>query len=139
MNDPEAEPTYRFFVRIRPRADFPSGGETRPAPEWTVTFDGVLERLAARPRCFTEPDGSFYRNGEGAGGAWSLDGNLYDRGPCLDYVDLKGRCPLGPLADFFACLGHPAEGCSFEIVRRGVVTDWDEFLRLSAGEGCEHA
>lgn len=108
------------------------------APEQSalsVTFDAALERLAALPRLFIEPDGSFVWRGMDEGGAeWQVDGNLIDRGIALAYVEVKGCCPVQRFDELLAALGWPEQPLVFQLPRRGVVLDEAEFRRLAATE-----
>jgi hypothetical protein len=61
-----------------------------------------------------------------------VDGNLIDRGDCLAYVEVKGRCPELQFNQILAAIGWPETLLAFELTRRGVVVDEEEFRRLAA-------
>jgi len=97
-----------------------------------LTFDAALAALEKLDRLFIEPDGSFVWAGvAGDGRAWQVDGNLIDRGDCLAYVELKGRCPEEQFNQVLMALGWPEVPLVFELTRRGVVVDEEEFRRLA--------
>jgi hypothetical protein len=99
------------------------------------TFDEALADLQQLNRMFIEPDGAFVWTGNGDDGqTWQVDGNLIDRGDCLAYVELKGRCPELQLNQILSSLGWPEAPLTFELTRRGVVVDENEFRRLAAGQ-----
>jgi hypothetical protein len=101
----------------------------------SVSFDQAISRLARLDRMFVEPDGSFVWTGNANDGqAWQVDGNLIDRGDCLAYVELKGRCPELQLNQILAAIGWPDARLAFELVRRGVVVDEAEFRRMAASQ-----
>jgi len=84
---------------------------------------------------FIEPDGSFVWAGVSSDGErWQVDGNLIDRGDYLAYVELKGRCPEAQLNQILDALGWPEAALAFELTRRGVVVDEEEFRRLAANQ-----
>ena len=66
----------------------PLGG---PLP---VDFETLAERLSALPNMYLEMDGSWVWTGQQAGGRWQLDGMIYDASGKVQYIDLKGSCPL---------------------------------------------
>jgi hypothetical protein len=93
-----------------------------------VTFESVASALAALPRLFFEPDGSFVWVAED--GTWQLDGQLYDRGPALDYVEIKGTCASQSLEKLLVALRSGQEPLTFHLVREGV--DVDEGVGIAA-------
>jgi hypothetical protein len=98
-----------------------------------VSFDSASESLAALPRMFIEPDGSFlWRGATLAGEAWQVDGNLIDRGDVLAYVELKGCCPGERLDEILRTLGWPESQLTFQLTQRGVTLEEAEFRRLAA-------
>jgi len=100
-----------------------------------LTFDAVLGTLLQLDRMFIEPDGSFVWAGMASDGqSWQVDGNLIDRGDCLAYVELKGRCPVLQFDQILAALGWPDEPLAFELTRRGTVVNEAEFRRLAASQ-----
>ena len=135
---------YRFDVSLhvrpadaRPGAAITLAGrsvETLAAPAasqalpFSVTFEEAADKLAALPRMFVEPDGSFVWTGEavdaaGATSRWQVDGNLYDRAGRLLYVDLTGRCPATQFDQLLAALDWPATPIAFLLRREGVWLD----------------
>jgi hypothetical protein len=98
-----------------------------------ASFDAAIADLAALPRMFIEPDGSFvWRGTTLAGEAWQVDGNLIDRGDVLAYVELKGRCPVERLDDVLRALGWPESPLAFQLTQRGVTLEEAEVRRLAA-------
>ena len=101
----------------------------------SVTFDEALSTLEQLDRMFIEPDGSFVWAGlSGDGERWQVDGNLIDRGDCLAYVELKGRCPQAQFNQILGALGWPNAALAFELTRRGVAVEEAEFRRLAASQ-----
>jgi hypothetical protein len=107
-------------------------GETAARTPHCVTFDCCAEILATLPRMFFEPDGSFVWTGEHAGGAWQIDGVLYDQGPQLAYAEISGSAPPDEFDQLLAALGWPAAPVMFQLVPEGVFVSETEFRRLSA-------
>jgi hypothetical protein len=100
-----------------------------------VSFDATTASLAALPRMFIEPDGSFVWVGtRPEGELWQVDGNLIDRGEVLAYVELKGCCPVERFDEFLRALGWPEAPLAFQLPRRGIYLAEDEFRRLAATE-----
>jgi len=98
-----------------------------------ASFDAAIADLAALPRMFIEPDGSFvWRGTTLAGEAWQVDGNLIDRGDVLAYVELKGCCPVERLDEILRALGWPESPLAFQLTQRGVTLEEAEFRRLAA-------
>ena len=91
-------------------------------PPLGVTFEQVAERLSTLPRMFFEPDGSFVWVSS-AQPRWQLDGQLQDRGPALDYVELKGTCAAAEWEKFLTTLGWPGKKLLFQLVRAGIFLD----------------
>lgn len=89
-----------------------------------VTFDDAMAALADLPRMYLEPDGSLLWTGENnSAERWQVDGNLYDGGPALAYVDLKGECPVDAFDALLRCLGWPTVALVFQLRREGVFVD----------------
>jgi len=98
-----------------------------------ASFDSAIADLAALPRMFIEPDGSFvWRGTTLAGEAWQVDGNLIDRGDVLAYVELKGCCPVERLDEILRALSWPESQLAFQLTQRGVTLEEAEFRRLAA-------
>jgi hypothetical protein len=117
-----------FQTSVHGKIDAASG-------QLSVTFDQALSVLEQLDRMFIEPDGSFVWTSEVPDGdRWQVDGNLIDRGDCLAYVELKGSCPELQLNQILSALGWPNEPLAFELTRRGVVIDEEEFRRLAASQ-----
>ena len=89
----------------------------------TITFEVAAAALEVLPRMFFEPDGSFVWVGETDAGRWQLDGQLQDRGPTLDHVEIKGTCAPEPFAQFLAALRGNAELLVFQQVQAGELLD----------------
>jgi len=91
-----------------------------PPPEpLAATFTAAAEALAALPRLFFEPDGSFVWAGSAAGEAWQVDGNLIDRGDRLAYVELSGRCPPEQFDALLRALDWPQAPLAFHLPQSG--------------------
>jgi len=100
-----------------------------------VSFDSANASLAALPRMFIEPDGSFvWRGSTPEGQPWQVDGNLIDRGDVLAYVELQGCCPVERFDEILRALGWPEARLAFQLPRRGVYLAEDEFRRLATSE-----
>jgi hypothetical protein len=100
-----------------------------------VGFDDALVRLAALPRLYAEPDGSFVWASPAADLAWQVDGNLFDRQGRVLLADLKGSCPAAEFDRLLAACGWPGEPLMFELVRAGVFLDEATFRRHAATRG----
>ena len=99
---------------------------------WGVTFDQAADRLMALGRLYYEPDGSIVWTGNHPElGRWQMDGNLYDRGPELGYVQLVGRCPQANFEQLLTALGWPTVLLAFQLPKVGILLDYDDFLRVS--------
>lgn len=97
-------------------------------PPWSVTFDEALSALEQVPGVFIEPDGSFFRASGPGEPAWQAEGNLYDQGPHLAHVEMKGCCPQERLAELLGPLGWPKVALTFQMVREGTQLTEQEFL-----------
>jgi hypothetical protein len=98
-------------------------------PPLAVSFEEAAERLSALPRMFFEPDGSFVWVSE-TDPPWQLDGQLQDRGPALDYVEIKGNCAAASWEAFLGALGWPQHALVFQIVRAGRFVDAANVCKL---------
>jgi hypothetical protein len=78
---------------------------------------------------FCEADGSFVWVSPHGQRAWQVDGNLYDLGERLLFVDLKGTCPPHQFDRFLAALGWPDTRLMFQLTREAVFLDESEFRR----------
>lgn len=100
-----------------------------------VTFDEAAARLAALPRLYFEPDGSFVWVDSDGARRWQLDGQLNDRGKQLDHVELKGSCTAAACAALLACFGWPNEALRYFAVAAGAELSHDEFCAALANSG----
>jgi hypothetical protein len=106
-------------------------GDASSAP-LALAFDEALAALAALPRLFIEPDGSFVWTGTTPGGErWQVDGNLIDRGDVLAHVELKGCCPEEQFDELLVALGGPAATLAFQLPRQGVTLNEAAFRRVA--------
>ena len=102
------------------------------AKHWNVTFDEALEGLKQVPGIFIEPDGSFFRASRSEEESWQVEGNLYDQGAQLAYVELKGSCPEERLDEFLRPLGWPETPLTFQLVREGLCLSEAEFRQAAS-------
>lgn len=117
-----------------------AGCEVRPVllpqpqvrPTWGVTFDLAAERLQALPRFYYEPDGSFAWFAAAGEAPWRLEGNLFDRGDELAYVDLKGTCPEADFDAILTALRWPQSSLLFQLPQVGVYLDEPDFRRFAS-------
>lgn len=98
-----------------------------------VTFEQAGEALAKLERMFFEPDGSFVWTSMSGEPRWQVDGNLFDRGGKLLFVDLKGSCPSEQFDRLLAAFGWPAIPVMFQVTQAAVFLGEPEFRRF-AGE-----
>lgn len=142
---------YAFEVTLHPRPAGAVGGgpvadERGHWPTLTVPrealgqplavgFDEAIARLAALPRLYAEPDGSFVWASPTAERAWQVDGNLFDRQGRVLMADLKGSCPAADFDRLLAAFGWPSEAVMFELVRVGVFLEEGTFRRHAAARG----
>jgi hypothetical protein len=96
---------------------------------WNVTFDEAYTALKQVCGVFIEPDGSFFRASRPGEPQWQVEGNLYDQGPCLAHVELKGCCPEERLDELLRPLGWPEAALTFQIVREGTLLSEAEFRK----------
>ena len=96
-----------------------------------VSFEQASAALAALPRLYIEPDGSFVWTSPAESSAWQVDGNLYDRGDRLLFVDLKGTCPTAEFDLLLRALGCPAGSIMFQLVHEAIFLDDAEFRRYA--------
>lgn len=118
---------YRFFVRI-----FAAGDAPTSAAPLAVTFEHALDRLAQLPQMFIEPDGAFvWRPLPSVAERWQVDGNLFDRGESLFYVELKGSCPAAQFNQILMCLSTTPIEFAFEWVERGLLMNEATFRSMA--------
>jgi hypothetical protein len=106
-----------------------------PAPRLveplTLSFDQVLERLAALPRLFIEPDGSFvWVGGQVGEDGWQIDGQLHDSAQGLMSIELKLAGLAPDWRSIARCAGWPAQRLLFHLVEHGAVLDDDAWQSL---------
>ncbi len=107
-------------------------GDQLSTSTFGCTFEVARDRLGKLERMFCEPDGSFVwvsRQGEPA---WQIDGNLYDRGEQLLFVDLKGTCPAEEFDRLLKALGWPETRLLFQLTREAIFLDEAEFRRYAS-------
>jgi hypothetical protein len=96
-------------------------------------FEQAAAELAALPRLFLEPDGSFVWAAPRGQPAWQIEGNLFDRGGRLLFVDLKGQCPSDELDRLLRALGWPHTPLMFQLARQAALVSEAEFRRFIFG------
>jgi len=102
------------------------------AAVFPVTFEQAESSLAALPRMFIEPDGSFVWVADRGERAWQIDGQLYDRNGRLLYVEVKGNCPADALDRLLRAFGWPDVPLVFQLIREAVYLDEAGFRRYAA-------
>jgi hypothetical protein len=102
------------------------------SPPWSVTFDEAYGALEHVPGLFIEPDGSFFLVSRPGEPLWQVEGNLFDRGPSLAHVEMKGSCPEERLDGLLQPLGWPQTALMFQMAREGTQLSEAEF-RKAAG------
>jgi hypothetical protein len=98
---------------------------------WSVTFDQAFAGLEQVAGVFIEPDGCFFRASRPGEQTWQVEGNLYDQGPSLAYVEMKGCCPEEQLDELLRTLGWPEVALTFQMVREGTLLSDAEFRRAA--------
>lgn len=98
---------------------------------WSVTFDQAYAALEQVDGVFVEPDGSFFRASQPGEPKWQVEGTLYDQGPSLAHVEMKGCCPEGRLDELLRPLGLPAVTLMFQMVREGTQLREAEFRKAA--------
>ena len=99
---------------------------------WSVTFDEAYAALEGVPGVFIEPDGSFFLASRPGEQTWQVEGNLYDQGPRLAYVEMKGCCPDERLDELLQPLGWPEVALTFQMVREGTQVTEEEFRKRAS-------
>ena len=99
------------------------------AQPWSVTFDGAFAAMEQIPGVFIEPDGSFLLVSRPGEPKWQVEGNLYDQGPSLAHVEMKGCCPEERLDELLRPLGWPEVALVFQMVRQGTNLTESQFRR----------
>lgn len=99
-----------------------AGGAALP-----VSFEAAAAALEALPRLYFEPDGSFVWVAASER-AWQLEGQLQDRGPQLDHVEIKGTCTPDGFAQFLAAFGWPGVALELHLVSEGRTLSAAEFM-----------
>lgn len=99
----------------------------RQADTMAVSFETALEKFAALPGCYTEPDGAILLTGNDTQGRWQIDGNLYDRSGHVVFATLSGTCPPDAFDQLLGCFGWPHESVMMELVREAVFVSEEVF------------
>ena len=71
-----------------------------------ISFESLVELLESESGLHVEMDGAFWWTGPQA--AWQMDGQVYDRGPFVQRVQLKGGFPLEAWQQLLAWLKEPS-------------------------------
>jgi hypothetical protein len=100
-------------------------------PALGASFEDAAAALGSLPRMYCEPDGSFVWVSSAGDAAWQVDGNLYDRGGRLLFVDLKGSCPATEFDRLLTACGWPATEVIFQLVREALYLAEPEFRRYA--------
>jgi hypothetical protein len=136
---------YRFHITVHVRPPEAIAGDLveldgqpcRPlcmppaamATPFPVSFEEASESLAALPRLFIEPDGSFVWVADDAQRTWQVDGSLYDGGTQVSFVELKGTCPADSLDRLLSAFGWPDIALAFQLMRCGIYLGEEDFRR----------
>jgi hypothetical protein len=102
------------------------------ASTFACTFEEAASRLADLDRMFVEPDGSFVWAAESQQSRWQMEGNLYDRGDRLQFVDLKGICPAAIFDQILTALDWPQQQVVVQLSRHGLVVEEQQFRRWAS-------
>lgn len=115
-----------------------------------ITFEQAEAALAALPRLFIEPDGSFVwvaarawqadttpgLTPQGSPGdaarAWQVDGQLYDRHGRLIYIEVRGKSPKDAFDHLLRAFGWPDATLVFQLIHEAVYLDETGFRRYAA-------
>lgn len=116
---------------LRKTLDVPPHALAQPLE---VSFEEAAAQMAMLPRLFLEPDGSFVWVSSDEHHPWQVDGNLYDRGQRLQYVDIKGACPAEAFDHLLACFGWPDTLLMFQLARQAVFLDEQTFRQYAAAK-----
>lgn len=108
---------------MRPFAIHLCGAAAQPLP---VSFETAEAGLAALDRLYFEPDGSFLWVG-GQPEAWQIDGMLYDAAGSLQYVDLRGHCPLPQWRRLISALVPPGSPLAVVRLNDGALQNLQQF------------
>jgi hypothetical protein len=102
------------------------------AQPMNVSFEEAAESLRLLPRMYVEPDGCLvWVSSSDDDLRWQVDGNLYDRGGRLMFVDLSGTCPPGSFDDLLRCFGWPDTAMMFQLTRQALFLGESEFRRFA--------
>jgi hypothetical protein len=66
--------------------------------------------------------------------AWQVDGNLFDRGDSLFYVELKGGCPAENFEQLLHCVRDNTTELAYEWVERGLLMNEANFRRTAENQ-----
>ena len=146
-----ADDLYAFDVSIhaRPVEATPDGRHLDARGAWptlavpraslatplAVDFEALLAGLAALPRMYVEPDGSFVWTSPREGLSWQVDGNAAERDGRVLLVDLRGSCPPADFDRLLRALGWPGQVLMFQLLRPAVFLDEATFRRHAAARG----
>ena len=119
-------PTIQLDGRDVPTLTVPQEDLATP---FGISFEAAEQRIAALPRAYIEPDGSFFWGSAAGEPNWQLDGNLFDRNGRLAFVDLRGHCPVEEFDRLLQALGWPTTPLVFQLVEAAVLLDEQEFRR----------
>jgi hypothetical protein len=99
----------------------------------SISFEEAAQCLAALPRMYIEPDGSFVWVGNAENVDWQVDGVLYDREGRLLYIELKGSCPRSAFDDLLRAWGWPKTPLIFQVVPQAVYLAETDFRHWADG------
>jgi hypothetical protein len=95
-----------------------------------ISFERAVEELAALPRMFVEPDGSFIWVCDTDIPPWQLNGVLFDRGGQLQYVELRGTCGAEAIEELAQIFRRGETGLAVQLMQQAVFLSEQEFRRL---------
>ncbi len=102
-----------------------------------ITFNEAYARFESIDELFIEPDGAFgWVSRQDSEESWRVDGCLYDSGPKLQYVEMKGHCSATSWQQFgpniLNALNVNDENAIVQLVRAGIYVSINQFERYLA-------
>ena len=113
------------------RLKLPPESLVAPLP---ISFESAVSRLAVLRRMFVEPDGSLVWVSDSlAEASWQIDGELFDRGGQLQYVELRGSCTADAFEQLTSVFRTSDSAFVIQLLRHAVFISETEFRRFAFG------